>query len=129
MLMKIKNKPSDNGLSIVEVCISIAILAIILVPVAGIFTQGYRYLRNIRERAAAYSLARGILEEYSDWTKVTNPPEFSQTTAINNINYIWNLNISNATGYNGQLKQLNLTITWPGWPQKRFNIVTYKADY
>jgi len=56
-----------KALSLIEVCISIAIITIILASIVNIYTQGYRNLRKSRVNTAVYNLARQVMEQYLDW--------------------------------------------------------------
>jgi prepilin-type N-terminal cleavage/methylation domain-containing protein len=53
---------SFQGLSLIEVCVAIAILAIILTSLSGIFNQGYRFLRKTRMTHLACLLAQEQME-------------------------------------------------------------------
>lgn len=127
-----------KALSLIEVCIAIVIVSIVLVSMVGIFSQGYRYLRKSRTRTGAYNLAKGIMEQYSDWATLdklnsisctedgivanntynsTNQPACSQyvfnnITLNNNITYTPQLNITDGPSFPTELKQLNVTINW-----------------
>lgn len=56
---------SKRALSLIEVCISIVIVAMVLASMVGIFSQGYRYLRKARMKTTAYFLAQEKMEELS----------------------------------------------------------------
>ncbi len=132
---------SRRALSLIEVCISTVIIAIIIAATLGIFSGGYRYLRKSRTRVAAYSLAREVMEEYSDWATLpaigtyTNPPD---PVILNNVTYTPTLVIGDGPcppampgcPPNNLLKRLNITISWfEDGVAKNFTVTTLKANY
>ncbi|MEW5806004.1 MAG: prepilin-type N-terminal cleavage/methylation domain-containing protein [Acidobacteriota bacterium] len=55
---------SDHrGFNLIEVMIALALLAGVLVSIAGLFTYGARFVKSGREMTEALSIAQDILEE------------------------------------------------------------------
>jgi type II secretory pathway pseudopilin PulG len=134
---------SRNGLSLIEVCISIVIVLIVLVSMLRIFSQGYRYLRKTRTETAAYNLAREVMEEYSDWDSLdildTNDddrvdppgsylnPRPTDPVTLNSVIYNVTLTTFDIPGFSDdELTHLDVTVTWPGGA---ITFTTLKADY
>jgi len=130
-----------KALSLIEVCVAIVIVAIVLASMLGVFSKGYWHLRKTRTRTVAYNLARGITEQYSNWTALvtiagsppaigtyTNPPD---PVILNNVTYTPSLAISNGPGPDpNRLKRLNITISWvEDGVAKNFTVTTLKANY
>lgn len=67
MNIYLKSKQMDNrGLSLIEILMAIAILAIIIVPVFGSFITAARVNRDARRVMAATNTAQTILEGFAD---------------------------------------------------------------
>jgi len=109
----------------------------------GIFSKGYWHLRKTRIHVVAYNLARGITEQYSNWTALDgldgtvddtvtngtyeNPPN---PVTLNNVTYTPQLIIADGPIYPTRLKRINLVISWPeGAVNRNVTIYTLKADY
>jgi Tfp pilus assembly protein PilV len=118
--------PNISGLSLIEVTVSIVILAIICGGMFSVSSQGFAASRKSRERIAASMFAKEILEEYADWNRLAamtggNPPlngTYANPPAAvtrNNVTYTPSITVSNgpvAIAAN-QLKQLEVTVSWP----------------
>lgn len=132
-----------TGLSLIEVVIAIAILALISGGMLAVFDQGVVATRRTQQETAANSLARAFLEQYSNWNSLdildgssdgivtnntyTNPPA---PAAINNITYIPSLTISNGPINPTELKRLVITVSWTdGATPRNMTITTLKANY
>ncbi|OQX54089.1 MAG: hypothetical protein B5M48_01655 [Candidatus Omnitrophica bacterium 4484_213] len=136
-----------KALGLIEVCISIAIITIILASIVNIYTQGYRNLRKSRVNTAVYNLAKGFMEDYSDWSTLisltgSDPPASGTYTdnptvsdpfdpiTLNNITYTPTLDITDGPTNPNLLKQLNVSISWvEGGITKTFVVTTLKANY
>ena len=116
---------SKKGFSLIEVSLAIAILALVLSGMLGIFGQGYLYLKKTRERVVAYSLAKEALERYYDWASLPLTGA-TYNVSMNGVNYNVNVTVSDGPVYPSELKQLNVLLTWPAG---NFTIVTLKAIY
>lgn len=144
-----------KGLSLIEVCISIAIVAIVLASMVGIFSQGYKYLRKSRVNTAVYNLANQLIEQYSNWATLdrldsgacatdgivvnttvgspyspTNQPACVtlafNTIPLNNVTYTPTLTIADGPTNPTELKQIGVTISWT---EGDVTITTFKANY
>ncbi len=145
---------SRRALSLIEVCVAIVIVSLVLVSMLGIFGKGYQYLRKTRTRTGAYNLAKGIMEQYSNWTTldaldgvsdstVTSPATYTDpapstpdpsnpfdSIPLNNVTYTPQLIISDVPIDPTRLKQINLTISWTeGAVNRNVTIYTLKANY
>jgi prepilin-type N-terminal cleavage/methylation domain-containing protein len=121
---KVPNLKFPRGLSLVEVCIAIAILAILLSSLSGIFNQGYRFLRKTRMTHLACFLAQQEMEKLMHNYTVEilknggslnssanlNPP-FENFMGQVNITYPSSEGNSSIQPY---LAQINVTVSWPG---------------
>jgi prepilin-type N-terminal cleavage/methylation domain-containing protein len=133
----------NRGLSLIEVGIAIAILAVFLLSLLGIFQQGYLYLLKAKLRVPAHNIARAVLETYLNWTaldsldgvtngNVTNgtyasPPD-PVTLSLFGKNYTYNVTLNISDGpladVPHELKQLNVTVTYGGGS---FSLYSLKA--
>lgn len=69
---------SSNGLSLIEVCLAIAILALIFANLSFIFDQGYLFLRKTRLSRQAFFLAEERMEELLNSGTVDTPGSFRE---------------------------------------------------
>lgn len=135
-----------KAFSLIEVAIAIGILALVFGGMLAVFDRGAIAARKTQQQAAAYNLARALLEEYSDWGRLialtgsnppanetyTNPPNliFSPPILLNNITYTPQMAISDGPINPAQLKRLEITISWTdGAIARSITIATLKADY
>ena len=118
-------KSNNHGFSLIEVSLALAILAMVLSGILGIFGQGYLDLKRARERVAAYSLAKEALERYYDWASL---PLSGATYSVNlnGVNYNVNVTVTDGPVHPSELKQLNVSLAWPAG---NFTIATLKAYY
>ncbi|MBU1044476.1 MAG: type II secretion system GspH family protein [Candidatus Omnitrophica bacterium] len=135
--IKIKITCFSQGFSLIEVSLAILVLSIILSGSLKMFSQGHGLARKSKEKAVVYSLAREILEEYSDWSWLVartgaNPPSNGVyvnpplTVTRNNVNYMPSLIISSGPLAASELKQLEVNVTWAGGS---FQVKTLKGNY
>ncbi len=54
---------NNKGLNLIEVIIALALLAGVLISIAGLFTYGARFMKSGKEMTEALSIAHDILEE------------------------------------------------------------------
>jgi len=145
--LAIEQFSNRKGFSLIEVIAALTIMALIVGGMLGIIWQGFAAGRNSQQRTVAYSLARAILEEYSNWTRldgvdgtfdgwvnngnytddlsIPNPDSLSPIT-INNITYTPALTISNGPSYPNDLKQFDVNISWG---TENYSLTTLKANY
>lgn len=57
----------ERGFSLVEVIVALALLAGVLISIAGLFIIGARQVESGRESTEALSVARGIIEQMNKW--------------------------------------------------------------
>lgn len=62
-----RTRADSAGFSLVEVILALALLAGVLVSIAGLFVLGGRQVRSGRATTQALSVARSILEETHAW--------------------------------------------------------------
>lgn len=146
----IKYPISRKSFSLIEVAVAIALLALVFGGMLAVFDRGAIAARKTQQQAAAYNLARGILEEYSRWTRidtldgtagsVTNGiytddlsipnPDSLSPLSLNNITYAPSLAVLGGPINPDQLKRLDITIFWTdGAIARSITIATLKADY
>jgi prepilin-type N-terminal cleavage/methylation domain-containing protein len=115
---------SSNGLSLIEVCIAIAILAVMLTSFSGIFNQGYRFLRKARMNNLACLLAQEQME------KLLHNSSFSYLGSINGAtqplsapyqDFSGQVNITypatgegSSSSVDANLTRITVTIYWQG---------------
>ena len=123
-----------RGLTLIEISICILLLALLATGMVGIFTQGSKAALRTEERAVACSLARGVMETYSDWgelvTLAGSPPANGtytiSTDTLNGVTYTSTLIISDGPVTPTALKSLEVTVTWG---TSSVTVVASKADY
>jgi prepilin-type N-terminal cleavage/methylation domain-containing protein len=149
----------DQGLSLIEMLISLAVLMIALSSMFGVFFQGSKYLARIKAELPAYTLARSTLEKYLSWgvldtldnsgdgnvtsgeydstTNATRFPQvnltlFTPSASANYTTGIFISNVTNSTGntiYPNRLKRVTARVTWFDGKNRAFNLTTMKTDY
>ena len=58
---------NEHGFSLIEVVVALALLAGVLISIAGLFVIGARQVESGRESTEALSVARGIIEQMNKW--------------------------------------------------------------
>jgi prepilin-type N-terminal cleavage/methylation domain-containing protein len=58
---------NQRGFSLIEVVVALALLAGVLISIAGLFVIGARQVESGREATEALSVARGIVEQMNKW--------------------------------------------------------------
>ena len=58
---------NERGFSLIEVVVALALLAGVLISIAGLFIIGARQVESGRESTEALSVARGIIEQINKW--------------------------------------------------------------
>ncbi len=152
-----KGRNDLSGFTLLETVASMAVLAFIITGTFAIFYQGFRSSKKSKDMVAAVNLARGVLEEYSDWDTLdklddglgacgtdgnvvnatydwSNPPPCSSyifpIITLNNVSYASALTISDGPIDGNNLKQLSVTISWTvGGNAKSLTMKTLKAYY
>ena len=127
-----------QGLSLIEVCVAIAILAILLVNLSAVFNQGYRLLRKSKLSAMASFLAQDKMEE------LMHNRTFSLLGSVNNTtvlsapyqDFTRQVNVTkpaailgaNAT-VNSTLAQINVKVSWNGsGGQRNFTLTSLVSN-
>jgi prepilin-type N-terminal cleavage/methylation domain-containing protein len=106
---------SDNGFSLLEVIVALAIMAMGFVTVSQLFSGSIRSIGLSEQYLKATTLAHSKLGELE--INNYNSPEFNGTF-INEKNYHWDLEISpysselNSTQNNIQLSEVILNVHW-----------------
>ena len=97
-----------HGFTLIEIVISLAILAIGLVGILSLFPIGFDAARRSVNSTQVALYAHERLEQ----VKNTGFPAVGLTTgAFPDINYQWSQNVS-TVGASGTLRQVDLTISW-----------------
>ena len=113
---------SFQGLSLIEVCVAIAIVAIILTSLSGIFNQGYRFLRKTRMNHLACLLAQKQIEN------LTHENIFSHLGSLNGTgtlgapfqDFSGQVNVTcpasepSDPAVRAYLAEINVTVSWQG---------------
>jgi Tfp pilus assembly protein PilV len=125
--MRIPNiKRGTNGTSLVEVIVSVAILATTSLAVIGCIIYGYYAMRSVRENQRATQIMLEKLETIRlfSWSEVTSngfiPPTFSdvydpQTTNGPGITYYGTLvtnTVPLTVSYSTNMMQLTVNLRW-----------------
>ena len=58
---------NQRGFSLIEVVVALALMAGVLISIAGLFVIGARQVESGRESTEALSVARGIIEQINKW--------------------------------------------------------------
>jgi hypothetical protein len=109
----------------------------------AVFNIANKNILNTRIRLCAYNIARGVMEEFSDWTAldsldsstdgtVSNAFYQNRTTStLNNIQYNCSIRISNGpvSYVPAPLKQMDVIVSWFIRKEGNITISTYKTDY
>jgi prepilin-type N-terminal cleavage/methylation domain-containing protein len=84
----VKNAPKQNGFTVVELMVAMAILVLAMMPLAYSFTQEQKILRNSYRRAVAIELVDGEMEillagEWRAFSPGEQPYTFHAASAAN----------------------------------------------
>lgn len=134
-------RPS-NGLSLIEVCLAIAILAVIFANLSFIFNQGYLFLRKTRLSRQAFFLAEERMEYLLIANAVNDPDSFNvtpkQPVGAPFEAFQYEVSIKNDTsavlsctggGCGGKLAEVNVTIYWNGTSgEQNFSLVSLVSN-
>ncbi len=123
--------------SLIEVSCALLIVGLVIGGMLMIFSWGFRFADTIRKKTVAYNLARKILEEYFDWSrldkldgnydgKVRNGSYTLSSYTVNNVRYTPVLSISNGPDSPIYLKRIKVTVFWE---EKNFSVDCLKAHY
>jgi prepilin-type N-terminal cleavage/methylation domain-containing protein len=110
---------SSQGLSLIEVCVAIAIVAIILTSLSGMFNQGYRFMRKTRLSQMACLLAQEKMEQlmHEYIFASINSYNASEPLPLNftrQVKVTYPASEGSAPGVNATMAQVNVTVSWPG---------------
>lgn len=119
-----KNK---RGFSIIEVTISLAVLALIFGGMLSLLDRGFIAARKTNKRTTAYSLIREKLEEKFS-TAVWSPTSEAQAAVPGFTGFQRSVAVTNPyLGFNS-LALINVTVLWDTGTQSQ-SINTIKANY
>lgn len=130
-----------RGFSLLEIVAAVAMFAVIVVSLLGIFANGYLYARQMRMASKAYFYAQQIIEEYYNASVVFPDPQKLATnvtsTALSDANFTYTVNFTNGMDFNDgdgahdELAEINVTVYWPGRnnQQRSYSLVTYIANF
>jgi prepilin-type N-terminal cleavage/methylation domain-containing protein len=132
---RLNNKTRQKGLNLIEVAISLAIFAVIIVSILNIFSQGYRYLRKNRMDFIACFLAQEKMEGLLNASYVfSNPANMSKAAVSNFTDFQIGVNFTSppqgfSSPYYDNLAQINVTVYWQGQTgEQNFTLATYLAN-
>jgi prepilin-type N-terminal cleavage/methylation domain-containing protein len=131
-----------QGLSLIEVCVAIAILAIILVSLSGIFNQGYRFLRKTRMNYFACFLAQEQMEnlthQYIFPLLDADRGCFNRTVTslggpsqnfTRQVNISYPATVGSVPAVRANLAEINVTVSWRGQTGvQNFTLVSLVAN-
>jgi len=113
---------NKKGLSLLEILISVLILALVMTGLANVFVAGKRHILHSRSRMTVSELGKYFLDplqmqvRQNDWTTTTNclgtgncPPQ-TWTESTTNIVYTANTNWTIVPGTT--LRKITTTINW-----------------
>lgn len=112
-----------TGLTLLEILISLMILATVLVGLANLFTVSRRYTQHSRSRMTATEVGKYLLsplqnevrEDTFDSTgKLVEGNSTGEAVTLDGISYNSTFNITNVSGLpsGGTLRKVNVTISW-----------------
>jgi hypothetical protein len=123
-----REKSNRKSFSLIEVCISIVLIAMILAGMVNLFGQGFLASRKVKGKITAYSLLREELENKSggSW------PPGSMSRAIVNATYFPGFErqvvcTNPYAGYN-ELALINVTVWWDNGTKNQ-SVYTLRANY
>ena len=105
--------------------IAIAVLVLILGGMTAIFSQGYLYLRKVREKSIAFALLQEKLEEESHWPPLASNEPYGTIAGYSDFRR--QVTVSDYV-YTGQLKKVTVTVWWNNDNKSR-SIATLVGDY
>lgn len=120
------NKIMKRAVTLVELLVSVVILALIIAGLANIFVTSRRYVAWNRSRLQATEFNKQILENFTvqvrqdTWNDASNPlyvgtGKTNGTVTLNNILYNSSYNVSdmnNATFQNAEMRKVRMVINW-----------------
>lgn len=116
-----------TALSLVEVAISFAILALVLAGIINLFGQAFVQGGKTKNELIALSLAAEKLEECVDYDDIANQTGSEDYGNITNFEgYKRVTNVTNFT-YN-ELKRIEVTVFWQN-DTKNISLLTLKGHY
>lgn len=126
--MSLSKKKQQKGLSLIEVLVTIFILAIILISLISVFIYGFNLLSRTKQVTLATQTAQEAVElirnmSFDDMLTITSFP-----TEINIPNYLISGqgSLSIEDGLGEDIKKLTVIITWDyRRKQMKKSVVTY----
>ena len=117
-----------SGLSLIEVVVAVAMLGALTAGMLGILWQGAIASERSRRVTAAYNVARGVMETYSDWATVgalSGSIQLAPVT-LNGVPYTLSVLVQDGPVNPSALKQFTVTVTWSGGS---VTVASLKANY
>jgi Tfp pilus assembly protein PilV len=132
-------RTSLSGLSLIEVCIAIVVLAVILTSLSSVFNQGYRFLRKTRLSQTACFLAQEKMEQLLhnnatfDYLATINGTENPLPAPFQNFWRTVNVTSPAAAGtnatVNASLALINVKVYWQGQRgQQNFTLISLVSN-
>ena len=125
-----------TGFSLMELVVAVAMFAVMVVSLLGIFAKGYLYARKMRMAAQAHFFAQQLIEEYFNESLVFSTASNITETPCSDPNFNYTINFTHPLyvpedGYSHpRLAEVNVTVYWHGQTgqQRSFSLVTYIAN-
>lgn len=114
MITKIRNRmkkmDSENGFSILENVISVAIFTVGVLSISMLFTQTMTYTHFSEKLSVATNLARGELEELRN-TPYLNIESDSMSSTVDNVDYDLSWSVTSDDPIDG-VKKVVMRVEW-----------------
>ncbi len=120
----------DQGFTLLEVMISIAILAVVLTEILNLQSRGLSFAHETKSKITISLLAKKKMAE----VKAADPEDIvsdSGDFGENYPDYSWQLDVEEATSDLGiddleELKQISLTVLWEGFQEDQYSQRIYR---
>ncbi|MFZ5816327.1 MAG: type IV pilus modification PilV family protein [Bacillota bacterium] len=108
----------QEGLTLAEVLVAVAIIAIALSPMMGVLASSRKSLEGASRRAEAAAVARSVMDTVmaKDFTTIVSQAETEYTDPVNlyEIPYKYTVTVTNRNLSDGSpyIKDIVVTVTW-----------------
>lgn len=122
----VKTLQNQKGLTILEVIVVLVIVAVALIPLLGMFTQGKQDSVAAWQRTQATALAQSILEEVK--AGVFPPIATTGSVNIDNHKYDWEMVVTEVTGEQN-LRKVTVLVNYKEFVKpKELSLTMLKAN-
>ncbi len=101
----------QSGMSLVEVLVATAILAVALAPLLAAFMTSQKNVQGAATKVEAMALARSTMDEYLQQSYASLASTADWTTHSLNSEYQYNVTVEEAPG--GYMKKIVVEVRWP----------------